>query len=106
MKDPVKYKAEMMAKMENKTITKEELDKFNRFMFGDEFMDSPDEDKGRAVDYTEIGIKARLEYLRGELDEECISLEELAELESLKDFIEPGDTQLLEAAGVPEFPES
>ena len=48
-------------------------------------------------------IKARLEYLRTQLDQECISTGELTELESLKDHIEPDDIQLLEAAGVPEF---
>lgn len=47
----------------------------------------------------------RLEYLRGELRAERISTGELVELESLKEFIEPGDVELLEAAGVPEFPE-
>lgn len=47
----------------------------------------------------------RLEYIRGELDAERISYGELAELADLKDYIEPGDVQLLEAAGVPEFPE-
>jgi hypothetical protein len=48
-------------------------------------------------------IKARLEYLRGELNAECISLDELHELQSLVPYIQPGDVQLLEAAGVPEF---
>ena len=47
-------------------------------------------------------IKARLEYLRGELDAERISMGELAELQGLVEYIEPGDVQLLEAAGVPE----
>lgn len=47
-------------------------------------------------------IKKRLEYLRQELRAECISLGEIAELQSLKEFIEPGDVELLEAAGVPE----
>lgn len=47
----------------------------------------------------------RLEYLRQELRKERISYEELAELSSLAEFIEPGDVELLEAAGVPEFPE-
>ncbi|MHA2218072.1 MAG: hypothetical protein ACXACY_19225 [Candidatus Hodarchaeales archaeon] len=51
------------------------------------------------------GIKNRLEYLRKELKEERISYGELTELQSLKDHIEPGDTELLEAAGVPEFTE-
>jgi hypothetical protein len=47
----------------------------------------------------------RLEYLRGELRAERISWGELAELQGLADFIEAGDTELLEAAGVPEFPD-
>lgn len=47
-------------------------------------------------------INERLEYLRAQLDAECISYSELAELQSLAEHIEPSDTQLLEAAGVPE----
>ena len=54
---------------------------------------------------TQEQAKERLEYLRGELNAERISYEELAELHDLIRFIEPGDVQLLEAAGVPEFPE-
>lgn len=50
-------------------------------------------------------IKARLEYLRGELRGECISYGEISELEGLAGYIEEGDTELLEAAGVPEFAE-
>lgn len=50
-------------------------------------------------------IKSRLEYLRGELRQECISYGELAELQSLAEYIELDDTELLEAAGVPEYPE-
>lgn len=49
-------------------------------------------------------IKARLEYLRGEIEAECISMMEIMELESLAEYIEEGDVQLLEWAGVPEFP--
>lgn len=48
------------------------------------------------------GPAARLEYLRGELRAERISYAELAELQCLAPYIEPGDTELLEAAGVPE----
>ena len=48
-------------------------------------------------------IYLRLEYLRGEILKEQISYEELAELESLKEYIEPDDVLLLEWAGVPEF---
>jgi len=50
-------------------------------------------------------IKKRLEYLRKELRNERISYGELHELESLVQYIEPGDAELLEAAGVPEFEE-
>lgn len=49
-------------------------------------------------------ILARLEYLRGELRAERISYGEILELQSLKAHIEAGDVELLEAAGVPEFP--
>ena len=47
-------------------------------------------------------IKERLEYLRGELRAERISYGELAELQGLASHIDKGDTELLEAAGVPE----
>lgn len=46
--------------------------------------------------------KARLEYLRGEIEAERISYEEIAELQSLADCIDPGDVLLLQWAGVPE----
>lgn len=46
--------------------------------------------------------RERLEYLRVELRAERISYGELAELQSLAEYIEPGDVELLEAAGVPE----
>jgi len=47
-------------------------------------------------------IKERLEELRIELRNECISYGELAELQSLSEYIDKGDVELLEAAGVPE----
>lgn len=47
----------------------------------------------------------RLEYLRGEIRGERISYGELAELQSLAEFISADDVELLEWAGVPEFPE-
>ena len=50
-------------------------------------------------------IKNRLEYLRQELRAERISYGELEELQSLAEYIEPGDVELLEAVGVPEFEE-
>lgn len=49
--------------------------------------------------------KRRLEYLRACLRAESMSYGELAELQGLAPFIEPGDVELLEAAGVPEFPD-
>ncbi len=51
---------------------------------------------------TRLQIREALEYLRAQLDAECISMGELAELQSLADHIEPGDVQLAEAAGIPE----
>ena len=48
--------------------------------------------------------KERLEELRKELRGECISYGELIELQSLVEFIDSNDVELLEAAGVPEFP--
>ncbi len=44
----------------------------------------------------------RLEYFRGELRAERMSYGEIAELQSLIEYIEPGDVELLEPAGVPE----
>lgn len=49
--------------------------------------------------------KERLEEIRTELDNETVSYGELAELQDLTEFIEEGDVQLLEAAGVSEFDE-
>jgi len=49
-------------------------------------------------------IAARLEELRARLNAEDISTGELIELQDLAEHIQPGDVQLLEAAGVPEFP--
>lgn len=47
----------------------------------------------------------RLEYLRSQIDAERISTYELIELQGMAEYIEPGDVQLLEWAGVPEFTE-
>jgi len=47
-------------------------------------------------------IIKRLEYLRGELRDECISYGEIAELQLLADHIQADDVELLQAAGVPE----
>lgn len=46
--------------------------------------------------------RTRLEYLRAEIRAERISYGEIAELQSLAPYIEPGDTELLAWAGVPE----
>lgn len=48
-------------------------------------------------------IKNRLEYLRGEIEAEGISTAEIAELQGLAEHIEPGDTVLLEWAGLSEI---
>jgi len=50
-------------------------------------------------------IKARLEYLRGEIEAECISYGEISELQDYAGHIEQDDVLLLQWAGVPEFPE-
>lgn len=46
--------------------------------------------------------QGRLEYLRGQIRAECISYGELADLQSLAEYIDPDDVELLEWAGVPE----
>jgi hypothetical protein len=46
--------------------------------------------------------KTRLEEIRQAINKRNVSYGELAELESLSDYIESGDVQLLEWAGVPE----
>jgi hypothetical protein len=48
-------------------------------------------------------IKQRLEYLRGELRAERLSWGELSELQDLAKYIDPGDVELLQATGIPEF---
>lgn len=45
-------------------------------------------------------IRDRLEYLRGEIRAEQISYDEIFELESLAEHIEPDDVELLQWAGV------
>jgi hypothetical protein len=60
--------------------------------------------KPKAMESTKK-IKKRLEFLRRELRLERISYGELAELQSLVEYIDLTDIELLEAAGVPEFKE-
>ena len=50
-----------------------------------------------------LEAKTRLEEIRQAINEENVSYGELSELESLADYIESGDVQLLEWAGVREF---
>ena len=47
-------------------------------------------------------VQDRLEYLRGEIDAERISYEEIAELQSLAGSINHADVLLLQWAGVKE----
>ena len=47
-------------------------------------------------------IKKRLEYLRKEIENERISYEEIAELQSLAKYIGKDDVVLLEWAGISE----
>ena len=48
-------------------------------------------------------IKKRLEELRIELRNECISYGELAELQLLYEYIDKDDLELLQVAGVTEY---
>ena len=50
----------------------------------------------------DIEAKIRLGEIRKSIDAQCVSYGELAELASLAEYIESGDVQLLEWAGVPE----
>ena len=49
-----------------------------------------------------MSIKKRLEYLRRQKRAEVLSYGDIAELQSLARYIEPGDVELQEAAGIPE----
>ncbi len=49
-----------------------------------------------------LQVNKKLNYLRKQIDNECISYSELAELQSLKKYIKPNDIKLLEWAGVKE----
>lgn len=61
-------------------------------------------ERGRCHYSAEVREEAeqRLEYLRGEIKAERISYGEIAELQALAEYIEPGDVELLQWAGVPE----
>jgi hypothetical protein len=68
-----------------------------------EFDDDEFKHGGMMADGGEIEAKKRLEELREELRSETISYGELFELQSLVEYIDKDDVELLEAAGVPEF---
>lgn len=71
--------------------------------FSEEYeMDSQTKAKVKAELEESKRIQERLEYLRGEIEAERISYAEIFELQSLASYIDPGDTLLLEWAGVPE----
>jgi len=63
-------------------------------------LDTQEQDE---LDSLLIDIQERLQELREEIVKECISYDEIAELQSLVEYIDPSDVQLLEWAGVPEF---
>lgn len=81
-------------------------DEMARWFLSEEYISEPDELFEVITIYRDVYAdpKIRLEYLRGELRAERISYGELHELQQLIPHIEPGDVELLEAAGVPEFP--
>lgn len=54
---------------------------------------------------SDVAIRERLEYLRGEIEAERISYSEIAELQGLAEHIDPTDVQLRQWAGLPEFEE-
>jgi hypothetical protein len=49
--------------------------------------------------------ESRLESIRASIRAENVAYSELAELQGLTEYISPGDVELLEWAGVPEFDE-
>ena len=51
---------------------------------------------------SDFRVWLRLEYFRKQIEQECLSYGEIAELQSLARYIAPGDTVLEEWAGVPE----
>jgi len=48
-------------------------------------------------------IKKRLEYFREEIKAERISQQEILELQSLSEYIDISDVELLQWSGIPEF---
>lgn len=63
--------------------------------------DDPESDRSRAYDLgRNVGV---LERVRKRIQDENVAYGDLYELQSLQAFIDPGDPELLEAAGVPEY---
>ena len=58
--------------------------------------------KGGSVE-TPLKIKRRLEAIRKSIQNENVSYRELAELQSLSQYIDSNDIELRQAAGIPEF---
>jgi hypothetical protein len=71
------------------------------YLIGDSVLSDKKYAKGGELDAE--SAKKRLEELRKELRAERISYSELAELESLKKYIDDDDVELRQAAGIPEF---
>jgi hypothetical protein len=81
-----------------RTVTKLQSLQFVRLLSADEL--TALETAQKELDIIEKQI--RLEELRAEIQSERISTGELLELQSLAPYIDKGDVELLEAAGVPE----
>jgi len=62
----------------------------------------PLQEPSSLADIAPQSVKDRLEYLRSQIEAECISQDEILELESLATYIQADDVQLLQWANVPE----
>jgi len=60
--------------------------------------------KGIQIDVSTKHTRARLDYIRGEIEKECVSYGELSELYSLREYIPHDDVLLREWAGFAEDP--
>lgn len=98
-----KYKVSLNFVIDLDVNTEEDAYRKIAFNTLDSFNDGESLELTKVVEATKE-IKERLEYLRGEIKAERISYEEIAELQVLARFIEPSDVELLQWAGVEEFP--
>lgn len=64
-------------------------------------------DKPLLADHVRDVVTERLEYMRDQMEDECMSWGELGELQGFGEagLIPEWDVQLREAAGLPEFPD-